>query len=31
MIDLIIAFALGTLFGAFSILLWVACVGGKRK
>lgn len=31
MIDLLIAFTLGTLFGAFSILLWAACMGGKRK
>lgn len=31
MIDILIAFALGTLFGAFSILLWAACAGGKRK
>lgn len=31
MIDILIAFALGTLFGAFCILLWAACVCGKRK
>lgn len=31
MIDILIAFTLGTLFGAFGILLWAACVGGKRK
>lgn len=31
MIDILIAFALGTLFGVFCILLWAACVGGKRK
>ena len=31
MIDILIAFALGTLFGVFGILLWAECVGGKRK
>ena len=31
MIDFIITFTLGALVGAFSILLWAACAGGKRK
>lgn len=31
MIDILIAFTLDTLFGEFGILLWAACVGGKRK
>ena len=31
MIDILIAFALGALFGVFCILLLAARVGGKRK
>ena len=31
MIDILIAFTLGTLFGAFSILLWAASVNSNKK
>ena len=31
MIDILIAFALGTLFGIFCVLLLAECLGGKRK